>query len=112
MISKVAAYFATLALLGAAAARAADVEQGKAIYQDRCEICHGAGGRGDGPTGQVLPTRPADYTSAAFWKGRRDAELLDIIRKGKGLMPKWEGGLSDAEIRDVFAYIKSAFKPK
>ncbi|HEX9638566.1 MAG TPA: cytochrome c [Acidobacteriota bacterium] len=105
-------WIAGLVLAGAPALAAADLDRGKAIYQDRCEICHGAGGRGDGPTGRVLPTRPSDYTSAAFWRGRKDAELLDIIRQGKGLMPKWEGGLSDAEIRDVYAYIKSAFKPE
>lgn len=110
--AKMCGLAATLAALSALAAAAADLQQGKALYKDRCEICHGAGGQGDGPTGRVLPAKPADYTNPAFWKGHSDAELMDVIRKGKGLMPKWEGGLSESEIQNVFAYIKSAFKPK
>jgi high-affinity iron transporter len=108
--TRIAAWMAAGLLAGPVGA--ADLERGKAIYGDRCSICHGEGGRGDGPTGRVLPTKPADYTKAGFWQGRKDEELLQIIRKGKGLMPKWEGGLSEGEIADVLAYIKNTFRPK
>ena len=61
--------------------RAAD-----ALYSISCASCHGADGRGQGagrPPGAQLP----DFTVATFQKQRSDAELLQVIRDGRGLMP-------------------------
>ena len=67
-----------LALCGlvlAPQASAQDVEQGKAVYDSRCVICHG--GRGDGrglvgivhraqTNGLVVTTYPRDFTAGVF----------------------------------------------
>jgi mono/diheme cytochrome c family protein len=61
--------------------RAAD-----ALYSVSCSSCHGRDGRGQGsgrPPGAVLP----DFSSAEFQKQRTDAELLQVIRDGRGMMP-------------------------
>lgn len=50
-----------------------------------CASCHGAGGRGDGP--QAAMTHPPDITRAEFQDKATDAEIAQIIRKGKGQMP-------------------------
>ncbi len=81
---------------------------GKAIYEKLCLTCHGPQGKGDGPTGKVLIPPATDLTSAAT-KKKSDADLLKIIREGKPptAMPAWKGQLSEQEMRDVLAYIRS-----
>jgi mono/diheme cytochrome c family protein len=36
------------------------------IYQERCAVCHGAAGRGDGPAAGMLTPPPRDFTSGAY----------------------------------------------
>lgn len=87
---------------------AQDLGKGKAIYEQLCLTCHGPRGKGDGPTGKVLIPPATDLTSAAS-KKKSDADLLKIIRDGKPptAMPAWKGQLSEQDIRDVLAYIRS-----
>ena len=48
---------------GASLAQSADpVVEGKAIYEDRCAICHGPGGKGDGAVGTLFENSPGDLT--------------------------------------------------
>ena len=42
---------------------ALSVTTGLALYRERCVVCHGVAGRGDGPGGAGLPKRPADLTA-------------------------------------------------
>jgi hypothetical protein len=35
---------------------------GKKIYEDRCVICHGPSGKGDGPIGEMFSIRPSDLS--------------------------------------------------
>lgn len=88
-----------------------DAAKGKAIYEQRCMACHGPQGRGDGPTGKVLVPPAADFTSAAS-KKKSDADLLKIIENGKPptAMIAWKGQLSDQEIQNVLAYVKTLRK--
>lgn len=41
----------------------------QALYADFCEACHGASGRGDGPTASLLPKPPADLTTISARNG-------------------------------------------
>jgi mono/diheme cytochrome c family protein len=93
------------------AAGPGDAVKGKAIYEQRCAACHGPQGKGDGPTGKVLVPPAADFTSAASRK-KTEADLLKIIENGKPptAMVAWKGQLSDQEIRDVLAYVKTLRK--
>lgn len=40
-------------------------EIGKNQYEAHCRICHGVGGKGDGPAGRVLDLNPRDLTQMA-----------------------------------------------
>lgn len=88
-----------------------EADKGKAIYEKLCLTCHGLQGKGDGPTGKVLIPPATDLTSAATNK-KSDADLLKIIRDGKPptAMPAWKGQLSEQEIQEVLAYIRSLNK--
>lgn len=45
------------------------VSRGQALYSDYCAGCHGAEGRGDGPSAAGLTHRPADLTRIATRRG-------------------------------------------
>jgi mono/diheme cytochrome c family protein len=50
-------------------AAAQDVELGKSIYQDRCAVCHGFEGKGDGIVGVLFQQRPKDLALLAKENG-------------------------------------------
>lgn len=73
-----------------------------ATYKAKCAMCHGADGKGG-----KMGTR--DFASAEV-KAETDAQLTDIITKGKGKMPSYSGKLKDTEIKDLVTYIRSLAK--
>ena len=46
-----------------------DSSSGKAAYESNCAACHGQSGKGDGPAGAELRTKPSDLTSIAKRNG-------------------------------------------
>lgn len=97
------------------------VRRGKPLYATHCASCHGANLEGQEnwrerlPNGR-LPAPPHD-PSGHTWH-HADAHLYAMTRYGiEALlerpydtdMPAYEGVLSDREIRDVLAYIKSTW---
>ena len=85
---------------------AARAQDGAANYKGKCAMCHGADGKGSA-IGQKMGVR--DFTSAEV-KKETDAQLSEIISKGKGKMPSYQGKLSDAEIKGLVTYIRSLAK--
>jgi len=91
-------------------------ERGKTVYDAHCVECHGESGRGDGPASAHLNPRPRDFTSAKY-KLRStetgtvptDDDLIRTVRQGmySTSMPSWDRVLSDSELRDVVAFIKT-----
>jgi cytochrome c6 len=86
-------------LLGAGAAHAADSIKGRALYTQHCVICHGASGRA------VVPGSPNFDRGEGML--RPDQTLLTAIRGGKNAMPAFQGRLSDRDMMDVIAYIRT-----
>lgn len=82
------------------------LSEGAKIYAARCALCHGAEGRGDGPAAKGLKPPPRNHHDGEYMNARSDAELLEVIRKGKGAMPPWGAVLSDAELTAVLAYVR------
>ncbi len=101
----------------------AQTARGRGIYEGRCASCHGAALQGQ-PNWQVrkpdgkLPAPPHD-ASGHTWH-HPDAQLFGIVKEGVGRyappgyksdMPAFAGSLTDDEIWDVLAYIKSRWPP-
>jgi mono/diheme cytochrome c family protein len=83
-----------------------DLVSGKIIYSTICIRCHGIDGKGEG---QMKFTPPvADLTSPAV-QSKLDARLFKSVHDGKAntAMGAWREVLSDDEIWDVLAYVRS-----
>ena len=76
---------------------------GATLFQSNCVMCHGSDGKGNTPTGQAL--KVANLHDAAVVK-LNDAELADVIRKGKNNMPAFGARLSTPQIESLVAYIR------
>ena len=74
------------------------IERGQPLFLDKCSGCHGSDARG--ATGVALVDRPFLY---------RAADFASTVRRGRGKMiPQ---ALSDAQIGDVLAYLRSLRNP-
>lgn len=78
-----------------------------ADYKAKCAACHGANGGGDTTMGKNLHIR--DFGSADVQK-QSDAELTDIITKGKGKMPAYDGKLTKDQIDGIVKWIRTLKK--
>jgi mono/diheme cytochrome c family protein len=84
-------------------------------YVLRCQTCHGATGRGNGPGAEVLDLAPANFTQDTLLAARNFQAAFDKIRSGGGgvhgsAMPAWGVMLNDGDVWDLVAYI-STFQP-
>ena len=85
-----------------AMAISASADDAKANWDAHCAMCHGADGKGG-----KMGTR--DFASPEV-KAETDAQLTDIITKGKGKMPAYGEKLKPAEITGLVAYVRTLAK--
>ena len=83
----------------AAAANAADTNNGSRLYARHCVSCHGGSGAAAAPG------------SPSFERGqnllRPDVVLMEATRVGKNAMPAYQGILTTREILDVIAFMRT-----
>jgi len=97
-------------------------QRGQQLYGQYCIGCHGPEGKGDGISGQNLPIKPQDLTVGVQINPLPDSFLFDVIAHGaqsvglSSLMPGFKPYLSDLQIEEVIAYVRTlavpAFNPK
>ena len=87
-----------------ASPKAAHPAKGKTLFIKYCAGCHGVQGKGDGY--KLLGPDPANLQAPATQK-KSDSALLATIHEGKPNMPSWKGLLSERDIRNVLAYIRT-----
>jgi len=90
----------SLILLGfAGKAHAADPRKGAKIYGEYCTDCHGNRG---------VPNMPGvpDFSRNQHLM-QSDLVLVKSISVGKGMMPAFQGRLSESDILDVIAYLRT-----
>jgi mono/diheme cytochrome c family protein len=74
------------------------LDRAREDYRRDCSECHGAGGKGDGPTSGMLRKAPADLTDPAILAAVTDGEIYWIVTRGyRPLMPAFEGKLSEEQ---------------
>ena len=98
------------------AARLSAAEGTATLFKELCSVCHGADGKGDGPSAKGLEPKPADFTNCKVM-GKDSDDVLSKIIKGGGqsvgrstVMPAWGDSLSDQQIRELVKFIRSLCK--
>ncbi len=74
------------------------------VYKTNCVLCHAADGSGNSTSGKALGAK--DLASSEVQK-KSDAELTEVITKGKGKMPAFGAKLKPEEIKQLVAYIRA-----
>jgi mono/diheme cytochrome c family protein len=93
--------------------RDAAVFRGGTVYANYCVTCHGLNADGAGRAARLYNPRPANLRST----DKNDAYILLIIRQGgqalgrSQFMPPWGAELTEEQMRDVTAYLRSSAGP-
>ena len=79
------------------------IEEGKALFQTYCAVCHGMQGKGDGPISGKIPPPPSYLSDRLmqFPPGR----IFHVITLGTGKMPSYASQLSFDERWKVVTYV-------
>jgi cbb3-type cytochrome c oxidase subunit III len=92
--------------------------EGRRLYVSYCQLCHGTGGKGDGPLAKAMQINPADLTTTV--RSRSDTILMKII-SGEGrqtitgrdrhnllsdAMPEWKDVFDESQIKALIAYLR------
>lgn len=89
--------------------RLSAIQKGERLYQRNCLRCHGVSLDGKGPDAASLSVPPAHFHTYLS-RLKDDTELEKAIKQGKRFlgMHNWEDTLTDEQVRDLIAYIRSA----
>lgn len=81
---------------------AAKAAEGATVFADNCAACHGDAGQGD-------RTQGAPTLTDAIWLygGARENIKNTVTYAHFGVMPSWQGRLTEDQIRSVAAYVHS-----
>src|SRR5215469_11229172 len=77
-------------------------DKSTAVYKQKCASCHGVDGKGETPAGKAMKVRSFASVETAKMS---DQDLVEVIEKGKGKMPKYGTSLNPDEIKAMVAYI-------
>jgi mono/diheme cytochrome c family protein len=80
---------------------------GADVYKAKCAVCHGADGLANTPMAKIMWTR--SFKAPEMIKAS-DADLFASTKNGKDTMKGYAGKLTDAQIKDVVAYIRTLQK--
>ena len=99
-----------LGVSSAAFADAAELPDGREIYNFRCYFCHGYSGDARTLAAQMLDPTPRDFTSVAAEALSREA-MLDAVRNGRSgtAMKPFASLLSEREIAAVVDFVREEF---
>ncbi|MBI4411690.1 MAG: cytochrome c [Deltaproteobacteria bacterium] len=99
-----------------AQAPSADPAAGKAKYDMFCATCHGPTGVGDGAASAALNPKPRNFQDPMVMGKKTDADLKKVVKEGgaaaglSSTMPAWGMAMTDADIDNVIAYIRTLGK--
>ncbi len=83
-------------------------ENGKKLYGESCQHCHGAKGDGQSDMAAYLTPPPSNLTAKAT-QSKTDEQLRKTILEGRPgtAMSGFNGAFEDVQVADVIAYVRS-----
>jgi cytochrome c oxidase cbb3-type subunit 3 len=93
------------------------VARGAVHYKMFCATCHGEDGCTAGPGAAGLNPQPAHHCDGNYMNKLTDEHIFKTIKEGGAsvgkspLMAPWGGTLTDDQIHDVVAFVRSLAKP-
>jgi mono/diheme cytochrome c family protein len=91
-------------------ARTRDLAAGQRIFERKCASCHNTNGDGKTVTAGRFPY--ANLLDGVWRSDGSDAAIERQIREGHDPMPKFEGKLTDEEIRQTVTYVRELSRRK
>ena len=73
------------------------------VFKKNCVLCHSEDGSGSSASGKALKAKELRSDEV---QGKKDADLLDAIDKGRGKMPAFGSKLSADTVKALVAYIR------
>ena len=84
----------------------ASVNRGASLYTTNCAMCHGVGGKGDGPVASAYVPVPADLTSSRV-QSLTDGDVFLRITNGFSTMPAFRKQLTPDERWHIVNYVRT-----
>lgn len=81
----------------------ARAEDGAAVYQAKCKLCHGPDGKGSA-VGLKMGAKDLSTTALA------EADIAKTVSEGRGKMTPFKGKLSDEQIKAVAKFVHAGLK--
>lgn len=87
--------------------------RGRALFEQRCALCHGERADGEGVRRQGLSSPPPSFRSQRFRDGHDPRQVFLVIRHGKRgtSMPAWPT-FDERETWDLVAFVLRASEPE
>ena len=98
-------FFLGLVAAMALAAPVMAAEDGKALYEQKCSMCHGKDGVAK-PPGKGSK----NFNDPEFQKTWTAEAIAKITAEGKGKMPGYRSKLSEGQIQAIAAHVKTLGK--
>ena len=85
------------------------LERGKAIYEQKCAVCHGQDGRADTAVGRLLIPHPRNFADPVEMARVGADRMYNAVKGGRPgtAMAPWREILTETEIGDVIDYIRT-----
>jgi mono/diheme cytochrome c family protein len=84
------------------------LDKGKALYENYCQVCHGAEGKGDGPIASKIP--PPTAYKAERVMGFLPGRIFHVITMGSNKMPSYAAQLSPDDRWLIVNYVRAVLQ--
>jgi len=81
---------------------------GKKVYDSKCLMCHGDDAKGDTKAGKLMKT--PNLITGPWKQGTSVSEVVKTLREGLGKMPKYQGKISEEDLKEVAEYTRKLSK--
>ena len=92
------------------AAAADPAAEAKSIFTQRCVLCHGANGLGDGVAGKSLNPKPRNWTDAKWQDATKDETIAKAIVEGGAAIGKSPTMPGNPDLKGKDAVVKELVK--